>query len=924
MGSSAKKKKDKKKDFQKPKYKVGKAKPKASTHTDLSFKSKAIAVGRQSLSTTAPSVDEQFKHYLSLASSSRSDKQRQEALSYLTSQLSNEPPCNPVGTRALLTKLLPLVSDSSTPVRSQLLKLLRTLPRDEVKNGVEHAIMYVRAGMTHLSSDTSTDALSVMEWLLDVADNELIACSGGWDKTLSTFCAMMGWSVSQSSGGWTGSAGVGLKGRHGQVHVRQMTALMRFLEAGFRAETASESKAFEYWDSLYKLPRAANAFAHLDLTGERRDTEGDMYPDREARQMIFQRKFLDPISKGVETAKKEGGPAGRAAVSLGNVLRLGMADLDQAGTDSQDLLDLCMGNGNDDSAAKSSDTAVPGWVTNQAIDYTSPTNPDGEATWDGNARVYEWNDEFGDIGPKFPELELELFGDPATRHERIGLDFQKIDQIEVQQEGPVKIDPIRSFETAGLHPCIKENVELSGYENPTPIQKYTIPSILQGYDVIGIAQTGSGKTAAYLIPIASKLMGKAKKLAAPRPNPAMYSEDMGVVAEPLVLIVVPTRELAVQIFNEARRLCYRSMLRPGVVYGGTPIREQMRQLGKGCDILVGTPGRLIDFITRPNVLTLRRLKYMIIDEADEMLESDWSDDIGKILCGGEQDEGNIVYGLFSATFPKAARDLAKEHLSASHVRFRVGRAGSTTENIQQHIVEVDRDDKRQTLVRLLEEMHGVRTIIFTNSRQSVDDLDDFLYNMGLPVTSIHRDRTQMEREAALRAFRSGKAPILVSTGVMARGIDVRNVMHVINYDLPSMDHGGIEEYTHRIGRTGRIGHRGVATSMFCDRDEPMASVLTRTLLETKQEIPEFLQPYVPDGEAAEKPKFEADSDFDPNDLGTMASLNLGGEENNGWGEKADQGGQDAWGGGGEAQTSSVDKPAAGGGWDSTAPAAAAW
>ncbi|RDA82499.1 hypothetical protein CP532_6857 [Ophiocordyceps camponoti-leonardi (nom. inval.)] len=919
MGSSAKKKKDKKKDFQKPKYKVGKAKAKASTHTDLSFKTKAIAVARQTLSTTAPSVDEQFKYYLSLASSSRSDKQRQEALSYLTSQLSDEPRCNPVGTRALLIKLLPLVSDSSTPVRSQLLKLLRTLPRDEVKNGVEHAIMYVRAGMTHLSSDISMDALSIMEWLLDVADSELIACPGGWDKTLSTFCAMMGWSVSQSTGGWTGSAGVGLKGRNGQVLVRQMTALTRFLEAGFRGETAEDSKTSEYWDSLYGLPRSANAFAHLDLTGERRDAEGDMYPDREARQMIFQRRFLEPISKGVESAKKEGGPAGRAATSLDNVFRLGMADFEQPKFSSTGS----MVNGNDDSGAKASDTAIPGWVTNQAIDYTSPANPGEEATWDGNARVYEWNDEYGDIGPKFPELELELFGDPTTRHERIGLDFQKIDQIEVQQEGPVKIDAIRSFKNAGLHPCIEENVKLSGYENPTPIQKYTIPSILQGYDVIGIAQTGSGKTAAYLIPIASKLMGKAKKLAAPRPNPALYSEDMGVVAEPLVLIVVPTRELAVQIFNEARRLCYRSMLRPGVVYGGTPIREQMRQLGKGCDILVGTPGRLVDFITRPNVLTLRRLKYMIIDEADEMLESDWSEDIGKILCGGEQDEGNIIYGLFSATFPKAARDLAKEHLSASHVRFRVGRAGSTTENIQQHIVEVDRNDKRQTLVRLLEEMHGVRTIIFTNSRQSVDDLDDFLYNMGLPVTSIHKDRTQMEREAALRAFRSGKAPILVSTGVMARGIDVRNVMHVINYDLPSMDHGGIEEYTHRIGRTGRIGHRGVATSLFCERDEPMASVLTRTLLETKQDIPDFLQPYIPDGEAAEKPKFEADSDFDPNDLGTMASLNLGGEENNGWGEKADQGGaQDSWGGGGEAQTTST---SAGGGWDSTpGPAASGW
>lgn len=161
--------------------------------------------------------------------------------------------------------------------------------------------------------------------------------------------------------------------------------------------------------------------------------------------------------------------------------------------------------------------------------------------------------------------------------------------------------------------------------------------------------------------------------------------------------------------------------------------------------------------------------------------------------------GNVKFGLFSATFPKAARDLAKEHLAASHVRFRVGRAGSTTANIKQVILQAERHQKRDLLIQLLEEMCGMRTIIFVNSRQEADNLDDFLFNLGLPVTSIHSDRTQMEREAAMRNFRAGVAPLLVATGVTARGIDVRNVMHVVNYDLPSMDHGGIEEYTHRIG-----------------------------------------------------------------------------------------------------------------------------
>ncbi|KAJ4147840.1 hypothetical protein LMH87_002342 [Akanthomyces muscarius] len=523
-------------------------------------------------------------------------------------------------------------------------------------------------------------------------------------------------------------------------------------------------------------------------------------------------------------------------------------------------------------------------------------------TYDGSAPIYQWDDEYGGVGPKIEQLELELFGDPATRHERTGLDFRRIESIEVKQEGPVKINPINSFKDAGLHPVMLENVKLAGYDHPTPIQKFTIPAIVQGRDVIGIAQTGSGKTGAYLIPILSRLMGKAKKLAAPRPNPAKFCEGRDeVTAEPLVLIVAPTRELAVQIFNEARKFCYRTMLRPGVVYGGTSVAEQVHLLNRGCDVLIGTPGRLVSFINKPRVLTLRRLKYLILDEADEMLDMSWQEDIQRIMLGGDQDEGNVKYGLFSATFPKEARDLAKEHLAAAHVRFRVGRAGSTTENIKQIVVKVEPHEKRSILLQLLNEMHGVRTIIFANSRQEVDCLDDFLFNMKLPVTSMHSDRTQLEREAAMRSFRAGTAPILIATGVTARGIDVRNVMHVINFDLPSMDHGGIEEYTHRIGRTGRIGHRGVATSLFTDRDEPIASVLTRTLLETNQDIPEFLEIYKPELVPGKAIKFETESDYDPNEMqagaqdadeaggawgGEAQATNEAAETSNGWGQEA--------------------------------------
>ncbi|KAK4154854.1 P-loop containing nucleoside triphosphate hydrolase protein [Chaetomidium leptoderma] len=535
--------------------------------------------------------------------------------------------------------------------------------------------------------------------------------------------------------------------------------------------------------------------------------------------------------------------------------------------------------------------APAGWVQATAYDYNSYSN-DGGHEWDSNARVYEWNGDEGEnnIGPEHPALEAELFGDPKNRA-RQGLDFSTIASIKLCQEGPTRVDPIANFKDAGLHPAMLRNVELAGYEVPTPIQRYCLPAIFLGHDVIGIAQTGSGKTGAYLIPILSKLMGKAKKLAAPRPNPATFQEgvDQPMRAEPLVVVVVPTRELAVQIFNEARKFCYRTMLRPCVVYGGGAARDQEQQLQKGCDVLIATPGRLVHFMEKPQVLTLRRVRYMVIDEADELLDDDWKEQLDKIMSGGEQEEGNLNYMLFSATFPKAARELAKTHLAETHVRLRVGRAGSSHGNIKQSIIYVDPSLKKQALIDLIKSLPPTRTIIFVNWKRTAEEVDDYLFNLGMPCTSMHADRNQREREAAMRGFRSGQWPILIATGVTARGIDVRNIMHVINFDLPSMDHGGIEEYTHRIGRTGRIGHRGLATSFYSDRDEPIASVLTRTLMETNQEVPDFLQSYVPEGASATNLKFEADSDFE--DEG--ANAGTGGAA---WGAGGDDADADAGGG----------------------------
>lgn len=295
-------------------------------------------MGQQNLSIEAPETSTQFRHSLSLASNSRSEKQRKEALAHLTTQVASGN--NPVGTATLLAKLLPLISDPSGPVRTQLLKLFREMPGDEVKNHAEKCIMYIRAGMTHLSVDTSNDALSALEWLLDVAEDEIVSCPGGWVKTLNSFCALMGWSVS-ANGGWSATKGGGLKTKDAHSRVQQLALLARFLTAGLEAEAAARLDPNVRWDSMYRVPRVPQPFAHLNLFGSRRDEEAEMYTDSESRQRVFDRRFSMLFSRGVEHAKKEGGAVGRSASALEQSLKDGMAGFEpSSAVDPQDLLDL--------------------------------------------------------------------------------------------------------------------------------------------------------------------------------------------------------------------------------------------------------------------------------------------------------------------------------------------------------------------------------------------------------------------------------------------------------------------------------------------------------------------------------------------------------------------------------------------------------
>ncbi|EME87037.1 uncharacterized protein MYCFIDRAFT_116498, partial [Pseudocercospora fijiensis CIRAD86] len=502
-----------------------------------------------------------------------------------------------------------------------------------------------------------------------------------------------------------------------------------------------------------------------------------------------------------------------------------------------------------------------GWTETVAFDYDAFQRSGGnDGNWLGQGAVYEWSGEYGDVAPQVPELEAILFGSEFKLRE--GTHRTNIDDIEVTVEGPTKIAPIKNFADAGLHPVVLQNIALADYKTPTPIQAYTISAVQKGHDVVGIAQTGDGKTAAYLIPIISKLMGKAKKLQAPRPDTSRGTYDartQGARAEPLVLIVVPTRELAIQIFDEARRMCYRSMLRPCVAYGGYPTGACLEELSKGCDILIGTAGRLCDLMERPEKLSMSRVKFTVIDEADEMLDTDWNPQLSKLMSGGDTNEdADHVYFMFSATFPKGAREMARTYMAQDYVRVRVGRAGQAHKNIKQEIIYVEKDAKRQAVYDLLFVSKPERTLIFCNSKAVVDLLDDFLYNKQLPTTSIHGDRNQREREDAIRAFRTGRAPILIATGVSARGWDVKGVGHVINFDLPSADHGGISEYTHRIGRTARIGNQGLATSFYNDRNEDIAQDLVNVLVECEQTVPDFLEHLKP--EEGSKLQFNDDTD----------------------------------------------------------------
>ncbi|OLL26584.1 ATP-dependent RNA helicase DED1 [Neolecta irregularis DAH-3] len=477
-------------------------------------------------------------------------------------------------------------------------------------------------------------------------------------------------------------------------------------------------------------------------------------------------------------------------------------------------------------------TTKPEWDhKDTAFDYDRYTQGSEESQWAHSARKFEWKEEYGDVAPRDEELEMELFDQEKAS---AGINFPKYDEVKGQIDSVEEILPINDFEEANLHPVMLENVRLSGYTSATPIQRYSIPVIMQGEDLIACAETGSGKTAAFLVPILRK----------PRPR----ADERRYRAEPLVLIVSPTRELSTQIFDESRKFCYRNH---SCVYGGADIRSQSAELARGCDLLVATPGRLIDFLDR-NFISLQRVRYVVLDEADRMLDMGFEHNIRRIIKQSDLNNDDTLQTLmFSATFPKAVQMLARDFLADGFIFVKVGRVGHATANIMQRIEYVENEDKKEKILELLLDQPPARTLVFVASRRAADSLDAFLYTKGLPTTN----RTQREREDALIAFRNGNAylallsntdirPILIATDVAARGLDIKQCMHVINYDMPVK----ISEYVHRIGRTGRVGNKGLATSFYNSRDYRIARNLANILVESGMEIPAFLEQFKPKGE----------------------------------------------------------------------------
>jgi ATP-dependent RNA helicase DeaD len=347
-----------------------------------------------------------------------------------------------------------------------------------------------------------------------------------------------------------------------------------------------------------------------------------------------------------------------------------------------------------------------------------------------------------------------------------------------------------AFADLGLSQDLLDALEDVGYESPSPIQEQAIPELLQGRDVIGQAQTGTGKTAAFGLPMIQFV------------DPT--DEDVQA------LVLTPTRELCIQVTQALRAYAKRKGIEPVAVFGGAPIRTQQAQLKEGGQIVVGTVGRVLDLISRHSLM-LHACRYLVLDEADEMLDLGFLEDVEKILSltpNGRQT------ALFSATMPPEIRGLADRHLY-DPVTVTVKAATLTIDTVEQFFLETKPADKTAALVRVLEAEQPTQAIVFTRTKIRCEQLYRTLRDKGMNVKALHGDMSQGARDGVMISFKSGRVPILVATDVAARGLDIVSVTHIINFDIPTSP----DVYVHRIGRTGRVGRSGRAITFIEPRQK---------------------------------------------------------------------------------------------------------
>jgi ATP-dependent RNA helicase RhlE len=355
-----------------------------------------------------------------------------------------------------------------------------------------------------------------------------------------------------------------------------------------------------------------------------------------------------------------------------------------------------------------------------------------------------------------------------------------------------------SFADLKLAPELLKALTESGYTTPTPVQAQAIPVVLEGHDLMAGAQTGTGKTAAFALPLLQKLLPLASSSTSPARHPVR------------ALILVPTRELAVQVEESVKAYAKHTHLRSLVVYGGVDIKTQTPHLKTGVEILVATPGRLLDHIEQKTVL-LNQVQVLVLDEADRMLDMGFMPALKRILALLPRQRQSL---MFSATFSNEIKKLSEDFMNYPTL-IEVARSNASAENITQKVYLVEQSDKHQLLAQLLRGEDAKQVIVFTKTKLTASRLAKQLQREGVSADAIHGDKTQLERMQALDAFKQGKVAVLIATDVAARGLDIDHLPMVINYEIPH----AAEDYVHRIGRTGRAGASGTAISLVSPEEE---------------------------------------------------------------------------------------------------------